>query len=262
MTRILLTDCSCLFYIRRDKYLNGAPIGNYNEDWQNLTGSTTSWGFKWLHYWFPALVSSGRIAIRTKFLQLIEESLQVFRYISQRFRMEGKAMIFPDVEVTGFERDIYNVGTYMVANGRQVGVEGAALQAYGDVMLDLIERHRNASFSFNDFLQFVVWSNDKGVIDHHWTPYTDLCFPCQQDYQYILRLEAVSEESRILLKDVGYPDEHIILTAEHRTKGLTENLNVSDLQYFKDVPPSLLEKVMKIYENDFELFSYDKKLLL
>lgn len=192
---------------------------------------------------------------------MIEESLQVFRYISKRFKMDGKAMIFPDAKETEFDPHIYQIGTYMVANGRQVAIEGAAIEAYKGVMLDQIERHRNASFTFNEFLQFVVWSSDKGVIDQHWTPYTDLCFPCQQDYQYILHLEAVSEESRVFLKDIGYPDE-FRLTTEHRTKGLTENLNVSDIQYFKDVPPSLLEKVIKIYEKDFELFGYSKSLPL
>ncbi|XP_047474679.1 uncharacterized protein LOC125029013 [Penaeus chinensis] len=245
----------------RDKYLNGAPIGNYNSGWQNLTGSTTGWDFKWLHYWFPALITSGRIAPTATYLRVIEESLQVFKYISKRFKMEGKAMIFPDAKATEFDPHIYQVGSYMVANGRQVAIEGAAIEAYKDVMLDLVERHRNASFTFNEFLQFVVWSGERGVIDQHWTPYTDLCFPCQQDYQYILHLENASEESKVFLKDIGYPDE-FRLTTEHRTKGLTENLNVSDIQYFKGVPPSLLEKVIKIYEKDFELFGYSKSLPL
>lgn len=251
---------SCPLF-HRDKYLNGAPIGNYNSGWQNLTGSTTGWDFKWLHYWFPALVTSGRIVPTARYLKVIDESLQAFRYISKHYKMEGKAMTFPDAKETEFDPDIYNVGMHMVANGRQVGIEGAAIEAYKGVMLDLVERHRNASFTFDEFLQFVVWSSDKGVIDQHWTPYTDLCFPCQRDYQYILHLETAAEESSVLLRDIGYPDEYR-LTAEHRTKGLTEDLNVSDSQYFKDVPPSLLEKIIKIYEKDFELFGYSKILPL
>ncbi|XP_042868815.1 uncharacterized protein LOC122251167 [Penaeus japonicus] len=241
----------------RDKYLNGAPISSYSGEWQARTGSNTTWQFRWHHYWLPTLLSSGRVAPTPSFYRMVRRHDLAFRFITRNYRKEGAALVLPEARTSGFDAFSYHVGTHMVTNGRQVGLDQAVRMAYEHVDEDLMRLHGNASFSFEEFLRFVIWEQDLGVLDQHWTPYVDTCFPCLEDYEYILHLESVSEESKVLLRDVGYPED-VQLTSEHKIRGISEELSWSDAKYFENIPSSLLEKVVSLFEADFDLFGYKK----
>lgn len=191
---------------------------------------------------------------------MLKRHALAFRFISRNYRKEGAALVLPGADASGFDPLTYHVGTHMVTNGRQVGLEEAASVAYGHVDEDLRAMYANASFSFEDFLRFVVWEKDQGVLDLHWTPYVDICFPCRENYDYILHLETVSEEAKVLLRDIGYPQD-AKLTVEHRIKGISEDLSASDAKYFEKIPAQLLEKIVSIYEADFDLFGYKKDIV-
>ncbi|XP_047474096.1 carbohydrate sulfotransferase 9-like [Penaeus chinensis] len=214
---------SRLASVYRDKYLDGAPISNYNRDWRERTGTTAPWMFYWLTYWLPALVSSGRLAPPKRFLEGLKEGAP-----------SDKS---------------FNLGIKRLRD--------AVTSAFGGVQDKLTKRCSNSSFTFHEFLEFVVWANDLGIRDVHWAPYTEQCLPCQKDYHYILHLETIQEECRMLLKDVGYPKE-LNFTTQHQTKGCTNTLPRDDFQYYKDVPGSLMKAVLEIYKHDFELFGYSK----
>lgn len=207
----------------RDKYLDGAPISNYNRDWRERTGTTAPWMFYWRSYWLPALVSSGRLAPPKRFLEDLKEG-------------------------TTSDKS-FNLGIKRLRD--------AVISAFGSVQDELTKRYSNSSFTFQEFLEFVVWANDLGIRDVHWAPFTEQCLPCQKEYHYILHLETIQEECRMLLKDVGYPEE-FNLTTQHQTKGCTNTLPRDDFQYYKDVPRSLMKAVLEIYMHDFDLFGYSK----
>lgn len=258
--RIIIIILLILQSLPRDKYLNGAPISAYDSPWQARTGSLTTWEYRWFYYWLPTLISSGRLEPTPLLSRLLKRHDLAFRFISRNYRKDGAALRVPQAESSGFDAFSYHVGTHMVANGRQKGLEFALVQAYGHVDKDLRRIYANASFSFEEFLRFVVWEKDWGVTDLHWTPYVDTCFPCQQNYDYILHLETVSEEARVLLRDVGYPQD-VRLPTEHRMQGISKNLSVSDAKYFEKVPARLLEQIVSIFEADFDLFGYKKDVV-
>lgn len=133
------------------------------------------------------------------------------------------------------------------------------MDTYGTVSQDLQLRFSNATFTFQEFLEFILWVDGLGMRDLHWGTYTEQCIPCQEDYQYILHLETIDSESRVLLQDVGYPED-IQLATKHRTKGLSRTLSTSDLQYYKNLPRSLVNKILKFYEHDFDLFGYSRDI--
>ncbi|XP_069981640.1 uncharacterized protein [Penaeus vannamei] len=237
----------------RDRFLNGQAISDSNESWKQRTGPEANWNYYWYGYWLPALISSGRVAASSDFEEMLRQDVEVFDFISRHHVVKDD-----HVEITrenDFSEQDKFVGTYMAVVGRQMGLQDAVVFAYGNMTEQLKTRYGNVSFSFNEFLEFVVWSNDLGVLDSHWTPCTELCVPCRQDYQYILHLETIAQESEVLLQDVGYPQE-FRLPAKHRTKEHANVTDSDDLAYFKNVPKDLMERILKIYEFDFDVFGY------
>lgn len=193
------------------------------------------------------------MAASSDFEEMLRQDVEVFDFISRHHVVKDD-----HVEITrenDFSEQDKFVGTYMAVVGRQMGLRDAVVFAYGNMTEQLKTRYGNVSFSFNEFLEFVVWSNDLGVLDSHWTPCTELCVPCRQDYQYILHLETIAQESEVLLQDVGYPQE-FRLPAKHRTKEHANVTDSDDLAYFKNVPKDLMERILKIYEFDFDVFGY------
>lgn len=208
----------------RDKYLDGAPISDYDKNWRKSQGFNSPRYFYWYNYWLPTLISSGRLAPSKEFLKRVRDA-----------------------------RSIPGTSSLGIAKLRD-----AVMDTYGSE--DLKTQFSNATFTFREFLEFILWADELGMRDLHWGTYTEQCLPCQEDYQYILHLESVDAESRVLLQDVGYPED-IRLATKHRTKGLSHSLSTNDLEYYKDLPKALVNKIIKFYEYDFELFGYNKDIL-
>ncbi|XP_042883417.1 uncharacterized protein LOC122260282 [Penaeus japonicus] len=241
----------------RDKFLDGAPIGLYTADWMSRTGSKTAWSDRWHLYWLPMLMSSGYLSPSEEFLELTRRDKEVFNFVRENHVVQDNRVVV--TKKHGFAEEDLSVAIDMVFMGRQSALFDASLTAYGYMNESLVSKYGNSSFTFKEFLEFIVWSRDLGVLDIHWSPYTELCIPCTRDYQYILHLETIEAEARLLLKDVGYPEE-VQLTTKHRIKGLTQTVHPDDLHYYQDLPESLLEKILHIYEFDFDIFGYKKML--
>lgn len=248
---------SSLFPFFRDKYLDGAPISEYTDVWRNRTESRSSWNYNWYDYWLPTLIASGHLVAHEELLEQISEYLEIYKFIDQNSIYRDKELVITkdhDIDELGII-----IGTEMIKAGRQMGLQNAIMSTYSKSDEKLKTRFEGYSFTFKEFLEFVIWSNDLGITDIHWTPYTELCAPCLIDYQYILHLEAIKTESEVLLRDAGYP-KNIKLATKHKTKGLTNTLHLDDLQYYKNLPRSLMEKILEVYEDDFELFGYSKDI--
>ncbi|XP_047475157.1 uncharacterized protein LOC125029298 [Penaeus chinensis] len=242
----------------RDKYLDGAPISEYTDEWRNRTDSPSSWNYNWFDYWLPTLIASGHLIVYDKLLEQISEYLEIFNFIAHNSVYHDKKLVITkdhDYDEVGVF-----IGTQMINAGRQMGLQNVIMNTYSESEEQLKRRFGTYSFTFKEFLEFVIWSDKLGITDIHWTPYTELCAPCLLDYQYILHLETIDTESKVLLQDVGYPKD-IKLTTKHKTKGLTKSLHKDDLQYYKHVPKNLMDKILKLYESDFQLFGYSKNFL-
>ncbi|XP_063586363.1 uncharacterized protein LOC134763750 [Penaeus indicus] len=238
----------------RDKFLGGEPIGLYDGAWILRTESRTAWVDRWHLYWLPTLISSGQVTPTKEFLELVRRDVEAFEFASENYVIENNRVVI--TRKHSFAEDDISVGMNMVSKGRQYGLVDAIVATYGYMNKTLVAKYGNSSFTFLEFLEFIVWSRDHGVLDLHWSPYTELCDPCKTDYQYILHLETIAEEARVLLKDTGYQEEFQIDT-KHRTKGFVHTVHPDDLHYYKDVPKSLLKEILLIFEFDFDVFGYN-----
>lgn len=109
--------------------------------------------------------------------------------------------------------------------------------------------------TFEEFLRFVV---KEKYFDEHWLPYYRTCEPCILHYDYILKFETLERDQNFFIEDANLTKYLYKETNYHpqnsnpRGKTTREVLN----KYLKEIPRQILNKIYKIYENDFKLFDY------
>lgn len=107
--------------------------------------------------------------------------------------------------------------------------------------------------TFAEFLRFIV--NEKHF-DEHWAPYYLTCEPCAIQYDYVLKFETLDRDQKFFMQDAD-------LSRYLYEKNYPRNINPYGAttreilaEYIKEIPQLLLDKIYKIYKNDFELFDY------
>ncbi|KAG0722417.1 Carbohydrate sulfotransferase 14 [Chionoecetes opilio] len=241
----------------RDKYLNGKPLHEYNDEWRNKTQSQEPWDTRFVLYWLPALVSEGSVPQTREFnetLRKIRKAHQMYRrYLSQT----GALLAHPsEVEEEFYGAEITEVAFNMIMTGPHIALVKGFMISYN--LTNLMERFMNASFTFSQFLHHVVWTHEQGMPDLHWMTYTESCDPCRRRVDYILKLETIQEEVNHLFHGVlGYP-EKVGFPVRHRS--YNPSIGHSDGHYYTNVSRELMQRVLEIYKQDFTLFGYKHEL--
>ncbi|XP_017793067.1 PREDICTED: carbohydrate sulfotransferase 9-like [Habropoda laboriosa] len=107
--------------------------------------------------------------------------------------------------------------------------------------------------TFTEFLRFIV---EEKYFDEHWAPFIDTCEPCLIKYNYILKFDTFDRDQKFLIQELGL-NEYLYEKNDLKNinpRGVTTTALVKE--YMQNVPRSLLDKINKVYENDFKLFSY------
>lgn len=113
-------------------------------------------------------------------------------------------------------------------------------------------RFENVSFTFQDFLQHVLWTSHHGVMDHAWAPQTCLCDPCKNSYDYILESENILAEAKQVFPATRIPHdvqiEDVFSSADFDPSSIA--------LYFDDITSGTLKRLFHLYWNDFHLYGY------
>lgn len=103
---------------------------------------------------------------------------------------------------------------------------------------------------FTQFIQYLLApeiSKNPYYIDD-WNLISNLCFPCQINYNAIGYHESVVEDSNFVLR---------LIRSKHKFPEFKNSLNKSELkQYYNTVPQNILKELFEIYRVDFLLFNY------
>lgn len=111
--------------------------------------------------------------------------------------------------------------------------------------------------TFEEFLKHLITVGLKNATyDHHWAPYTYLCDPCRMHYDYIIKLETLSDDL-VFLREVLY-DNSTDVVIPNKYNGFTEG-NVI-MEFYSNVSMGTLHRVVDIYRRDFEMFGYTPKI--
>ena len=107
--------------------------------------------------------------------------------------------------------------------------------------------------SLNEFLQYVTESRAEDM-DGHWMPFYELCQPCAVSYDFVGSFENLESDANQVLKELNV-NEQVSFPKQQRYyksggKGYVES------EKFTDVSPDMLKKILRKYDLDYKLFSY------
>lgn len=190
--------------------------------------------------------------------------------------------VYPKPSKTQFYEALYNPNMTSLIIVREPFVR--ILSAYRDklelnyapfyryISRFIIKNYRNKSDNimprarrptFEEFVKYLI--DPKTVIDEldeHWIPYSRFCSPCTVKYTTIAKLETLDRDNKYIVNKLGIEKvlrqptgKQANFINESRDGRKTEALIK---RYFRQLNVETLEKLIKVYEDDFELFGYDK----
>ena len=99
----------------------------------------------------------------------------------------------------------------------------------------------------------------QGHTNVHFLPVFDGCLPCKIKYDYILKLETFTEDISYVLEKIGALKMSTTLKLNSTNRNNSTSMDSSRdfyMQYYKNIPPKLLNSVYKYVKNDLLLFHY------
>ena len=105
--------------------------------------------------------------------------------------------------------------------------------------------------------EFVQWIIDQRkanqTVNQHWQNLVDLCYPCEIEYDFIVKVENIAPESHCVmpLLTKRYLDIPILNpTSENQT-------NVRYEHFFGNISAHQRLNIKQVYQTDCEMFDYD-----
>ncbi|XP_064089266.1 uncharacterized protein LOC135203472 [Macrobrachium nipponense] len=108
--------------------------------------------------------------------------------------------------------------------------------------------------TFVQFLKFVLKTYQEQKPDAHWRPYYDNCCPCYFNYDYITKVETLSEDLEHIFKKIGIPANPDTSKNQERE---SVDYTYSDYEYYRNVPLTLKREIYKYLKRDMDLFGYN-----
>ena len=109
------------------------------------------------------------------------------------------------------------------------------------------------------FMQYIVdmWSAGKRL-DRHWAPQYQICNPCHINYDFIGRFENLNNDAKHVLAEITSRGTQMNVTFP------SQNVYRDDVplsqrlkKFYSDVPRDIVQKLIRIYKLDYELFGYN-----
>ena len=101
------------------------------------------------------------------------------------------------------------------------------------------------------FLEFMKYYSHYRMRDHYWRQYEKICHPCLVNYDFIGKLETLSEDGPSLLKVEGICDRVAFPPIHQHTRG------DEVLKYYSKVPPDDTKQIGELYFSNFAMFGYE-----
>eukprot|EP00794_Sanderia_malayensis_P015301 gene15301-16878_t len=117
------------------------------------------------------------------------------------------------------------------------------------------EAEDGENVTFREFVNYVIDSplEDPGFYDRHWERYDRLCLPCMIYYDFIGKFETLADDSDYLLRLIDVKSK--VSFPELKSKYQVPAKALSNI-YYQSLGTDLQNKLIKLYEKDFEMFGY------
>lgn len=108
---------------------------------------------------------------------------------------------------------------------------------------------------FPEFVEYILGSQPEDM-NEHWQPLERLCQPCVVNFDLTLHYESMERESGEVLELARLTESAGALPSD-----MWESVDTKYVDHLlKGVPPSLVGKLVKVYRDDFAMFSYSSLL--
>ena len=99
--------------------------------------------------------------------------------------------------------------------------------------------------------EFLQWSTSQTTYDRHWKPFYQMCNPCGINYDYIVKMETIKDDSYFLMpllwnSSVSFPDRN---RAENKVSFGSASIS--------DIPVYLQKNIVDTYDIDMKMFDYE-----
>ena len=114
------------------------------------------------------------------------------------------------------------------------------------------------SEDFVTFKQFIEYVADHAAVGNwlndHFSPFYDLCRPCDVKYHFIGKMETMLLDSQFLIKNLFVNSSVDKLPGMSSTGKLTDGPEVRDM--FQTLPKNLISKLYFAFQPDFDMYGY------
>ncbi|XP_069997078.1 carbohydrate sulfotransferase 10 [Penaeus vannamei] len=105
---------------------------------------------------------------------------------------------------------------------------------------------------FSHFLKHVVHTHKTGTWNGHWGKYVELCAPCGLKYDYVVKLETMSEDLEYIFQKLGIPSNpNLRKNKSTRRKDFSKYF-----RYYRWISKELKREVFETFKDDLEMFEY------
>ena len=137
----------------------------------------------------------------------------------------------------------------------EVNTAGAYF-VYPEKNLSTEECNKGVEITFQEFVNYIL---KKKVFDEHWDLMTKLCSPCSHKYDYIGKMETLTEDSVANLKNAHLNEKfHFPLNASDCYLSKSSDIM---RKYISNLTKTEIEQLYKLYEDDFLAFGYTLPVL-
>ncbi|XP_071516745.1 carbohydrate sulfotransferase 11-like [Panulirus ornatus] len=93
-------------------------------------------------------------------------------------------------------------------------------------------------------------------VNMHWRPYWITCAPCHINYDLIARVETLDEDQEFIIRELDLQDVLMNVHAHASSFDLYNRTSEATKIYYGQVPLSLLQDVVRLYQYDFDIYGY------
>ena len=103
--------------------------------------------------------------------------------------------------------------------------------------------------SFHEFIQYFI-STPLVRLDHHFRPFTDVCFPCTLKYDFYVSFKSFDNDIKVLFHHLGLPfDNH-----PRRTSRQIHPTSQFVAKYFNQLPTELKKRLKEKLDHDLKFY--------
>ena len=114
------------------------------------------------------------------------------------------------------------------------------------------------TLTFSQFVAFLTSQHPK-TFDKHWDSYYNLCQVCSVIYDYVIYFENMAVDGKPILRALGWPENHLARARKINPRTKTSTMTGAHsvrLSEYGVLDPELLNKLLRRYKTDMDLFAY------